>query len=259
MSKSDWKSTLERREDILNSITQNGKVYVQELSDKYQVSSVTIRNDLEILDNKGLILKTRGGALKTESRVRSDQSISEKYHLNIQQKRSIGKLAAREVNDNETIIIDSGSTTEELCKHLSDKKDLTIITNAINIANIVMHYPNVNLIIPGGYLRKNSNSLIGPLAESNLKNLYADKAFLGVDGLDTTKGLYTPNIEEAHLNQKMIEITKEVIVLVDASKFRKKSLALICALNKVDKIITDSGIDTQDRKNLEDVGIKVLD
>ncbi len=122
-----------------------------------------------------------------------------------------------------------------------------------------MHYPNVNLIIPGGYLRKNSNSLIGPLAESNLKNLYADKAFLGVDGLDTTKGLYTPNIEEAHLNQKMIEITKEVIVLVDASKFKKKSLALICELNKIDKIITDSGIDTQDRKNLVDVGIKVLD
>lgn len=97
------------------------------------------------------------------------------------------------------------------------------------------------------------------MAEVNLKNLYADKAFLGVDGLDSTKGLYTPNIEEAHLNQKMIEITKEVVVLADASKFRKKNLGLIFELNKVDKVITDSGIEGQDRKNIEDVGIKVVE
>ena len=195
---------------------------MQELSDKYNVSNVTIRNDLEVLDKKGLLLKTRGGAIKTESQVRSDQSISEKYQLNIQEKRIIGKRAASEVKNSETIIIDSGSTTEEFCKHLSGKKDLTIITNAINIANVVIHFPDANLIIPGGYLRKNSGSLIGPLAETNLKNLYADKAFIGVDGLDSTIGLYTPNIEEAHLNQKMIELSKEVIVLADSSKFRKK-------------------------------------
>jgi len=116
----------------------------------------------------------------------------------------------------------------------------------------------VNLTIPGGYLRKNSQSLVGPLAERSLKNFYVDKAFLGVDGFDTKTGLYTPNIEEAHINELMIEIANEVILLADSSKFKKKSFAFICPIDKIDIVVTDDKLSDDDRKRLEDAGVKVI-
>jgi len=116
----------------------------------------------------------------------------------------------------------------------------------------------MNLIIPGGYLRKNSLSLVGPLAEKNLQNLFVDKVFIGVDGFDTKHGIYTPNIEEAYFNEIMIKISKEVIVVCDSSKFLRRSLAYICSISKIHCVITDSGILDEDRKRLEDAGIRVI-
>jgi DeoR family transcriptional regulator of aga operon len=133
-----------------------------------------------------------------------------------------------------------------------------VITNALNIANQLVSVPNVNLIIPGGVLRKNSLSLIGPLAEKSFRNFFVDKVFLGVDGFDTMNGISTPNIEEASLNQIMIEVAREVIVVADSSKFLRKSLAFICKLDRIDTVITDSGISADDKKRLEDAGIKVI-
>jgi DeoR family transcriptional regulator, aga operon transcriptional repressor len=114
------------------------------------------------------------------------------------------------------------------------------------------------MIMPGGYLRKNSLSLVGPLAEKSLQRFNVDKVFLGVDGFDSRMGIYTPNVEEARLNELMIEIAKEVIVLVDSSKFKKRSFAFICSLEQIDKVVTDSLIEAEDKKRLEDAGIEVL-
>lgn len=121
-----------------------------------------------------------------------------------------------------------------------------------------MQMDSVNLIIPGGYLRKNSLSLVGPLEEKNLQNLYADKVFIGVDGFDTKHGIYTPNIEEAYFNEIMIKTSKEVIVVCDSSKFLRRSLAYICSIDKIHTVITDSGISDEDKKRLEDAGIRVI-
>ena len=135
---------------------------------------------------------------------------------------------------------------------------MPIITNALNIANQLVSISNINLIIPGGVLRKNSLSLIGPLAEKSFKNFYVDKVFLGVDGFDTMHGISTPNIDEAALNQIMIDIAREVIVVADSSKFLRKSLAFICRLDRIDTVITDSGISDDDKKRLDDAGIKII-
>ncbi len=258
MTIKDRKSTVNRREEILKALSEDGKVFVHDLSQKYQVSEVTIRNDLDKLEKKDLLIKARGGAIKVDFHVRTDHRLSEKYQINIREKERIGKLAAQMIENYETIILDSGSTTSELAKHLTHFEDLTVITNAINITNILTNNSSINIIVPGGYLRKSSTSLIGPLAEENLKKFHVDKLFLGVDGLDTRLGLYTPNLEEAHLNQLMITIANEIIVVTDSSKFKKKSLAFICETDKVNKVVTDDGIGEADKKRLEDAGVEVL-
>ena len=114
------------------------------------------------------------------------------------------------------------------------------------------------MVIPGGYLRQNSHSLIRPLAENNLKNFYVDKVFPGVEGFDVRLGIYATNVEEAHLNQIMIDITREVILVADSSKFLRKSLAFICPVDRIDTVVTDDGISTENKRILEDSGVKVL-
>ncbi len=251
-------STVERRKSILTQISESGQVLVHELSKEFSVSEVTIRNDLEQLEKKNMLIRARGGAIKAERGVGIDYRISEKDKLNSDEKTRIGKKAAQLINEHDTIIIDSGTTTMEVARNLGHLNDLTVVSNAINIISQLIQLKNVNLIIPGGYLRKNSLSLVGPLAEKNLQNLYVDKVFIGVDGFDTKHGIYTPNIEEAHFNEIMITISKEVVVVCDSSKFHRRSLAYICGTDKIHTVVTDSGIPDEDRKRLEDTGINVL-
>ncbi|MFZ5938929.1 MAG: transcriptional repressor AgaR [Bacteroidota bacterium] len=252
------RSTVERRKTILNLIDKNGQVYVHELSEKFRVSEVTIRNDLEQLEAKNLLIRARGGAMKREMNVAIDYLITEKHKINLAEKARIGKEAARMISESETIILDSGSTTLEIAKNLGSVKALTVITNAINIVNQLLTFPSVNIIVPGGSIRKNSHSLVGPIAERSFRNFSVDKAFLGVDGFDPKTGAFTPNIEEAYLNQIMIEISKEVILVADSSKFFRKSLAFICPVNKINTVITDNRITDYDLKTLQDSGVRVI-
>jgi DeoR family transcriptional regulator of aga operon len=251
-------STVERRKSILNQINEAGQVMVHELSREFNVSEVTIRNDLGQLEKKSMLIRARGGAIKAGRGVGIDYRLSEKDKLNYVEKSRIGKKAAQLINEGDTIIIDSGTTTLEVAKNLNHFNDLTVISNAINIISQLIHQNNMNLIIPGGYLRKNSLSLVGPLAEKNLQNLYVDKVFIGVDGFDTRHGIYTPNIEEAYFNEIMIKISREVIVVCDSSKFLRRSFAYICGIDKIHSVVTDNGIPDDDRKRLEDAGIAVI-
>ena len=252
-------NTVDRRMKILKKLSINDQVFVNELSKEFSVSEVTIRNDLEQLESKNLLIRARGGAMSTTQVVSQDLQLGEKHKLNLTEKIRIGKAAAKLVKDNDTLIVDSGTTTLELVRSIDHSlNNVTVITNALNIANQLVSTPNVNLIIPGGVLRKNSLSLIGPLAEKSFRNFFVDKVFLGVDGFDTMNGISTPNIEEAALNQIMIEVAREVIVVADSSKFLRKSLAFICKLDRINTVITDSGILDDDKKRLTDAGIKVI-
>jgi len=251
------KTTVDRRVYIIDKLNSSGQVDVSTLSRELEVSEVTIRNDLEKLQEKNVLIRARGGAIKLD-RVSTDFSISDKNKQHSKEKKRIGAAAAQFILDRETIILDSGTTTMEIVKNLPKSISLTVISNALNIANQLSEHPDVNLIMPGGILRKKSLSLVGSGAEESFKNFYCDKLFLAVDGIDPVYGLSTPNLEEAQINRVMISISKEVIVVTDSSKFHKRCMAFICPINKIDMVITDAGILPEDQQKLESVGVKVV-
>ena len=257
MRKAGEKSTVQRRVLILEKLEEKGQVDVISLSKDLMVSAVTIRNDLKRLEQKNVIIRARGGAIKVD-RVGMDFALTDKNKQNYDQKKRIGKAAANLIEEGDTIILDSGTTTMEIAKNISTIAELTVITNALNIANQLAEHPKANVIIPGGFLRKNSLSLIGATAEESFKNYFCDKLFLAVDGFSAMHGLSTPNVEEAHLNRIMMSISKQVIVVTDSSKFHKRSFAFITHISEIDILITDSGIPSEDQKKLESAGVKVI-
>lgn len=251
------KSTVDRRDKILQKINNKGSVRVDELSKEFDVSTVTIRNDLEFFEEKGLIHRTYGGAL-LRNNVYNDPSLEEKKKLNVDEKRRIGEYAAGMVKDGESIILDSGTTTREIALRLKGKKDLTIMTNAINIALELTGVSNLNLMLTGGVLRDKSYSLVGPEAERVMQNYYFDKLFLGVDGMDFEHGLTTPNPLEAQLNRIMVERSNSVIAVMDSSKFNRHSFSFICDLGPIETIITDKNIPTDFEEKLKRRDIRVV-
>ena len=251
------RNTVQRRSLILEKLDGAGQVFVNDLSDLFDVSEVTIRNDLLQLEKKHMLIRARGGAIKA-NRVSIDHELSEKQKLNLEQKQRIGKKAALLIEDGDTVIIDSGTTTMEMTRNIAPETRLTVITNALNIANYLAKSNNKEVIVPGGFLRKESLSLVGPPAEKSFRNYLSDKLFLGVDGFDIEFGLMTPNIEEANVNQTMIGISQQVIVLADSSKIFKRSLAIICPISKIHTLVTDDGIPPNYKANLEKLGIEVI-
>ena len=187
-----------------------------------------------------------------------DNSITEKQQKNYKEKQLIGKAAAALINENDTIILDSGTTTLEIAKNLQKFQNLSIITNALNIAIVLNDYKRFSVIIPGGYLREKSLSLVGPIAESFLKNFYCDKLFLGIDSFNLEGGVSTPDLEEASMNQTMISVSKEVIAVFDSSKFNRRGFATIAPITRISTVITDAGIDPKMKMDLERLDIKVI-
>jgi DeoR family transcriptional regulator of aga operon len=232
----------ERRRRILEILESQERVTVDELVRRFGVSAVTTRGDLDALADLGAIVRSHGGALKRED-TPEDVPITVKETLHHAEKVRIGHAAAQMIRDGETIMLDSGTTTAELARQVRFLKlrSLNVITNALNIAMELANLPHVRLIMIGGVLRQMSYSLAGPPAEQTLRALHADRLFLGVDGLDPEIGLMTPDVVEAQLNAVMIQVSREVVVVADSSKFQRRSLSVIAKLDAVHKVITDSG------------------
>ena len=259
MSRSHGKSTVSRRSEILEELNSKGQVSVVKLSKAFHVSEVTIRNDLAQLEKQNVLIRARGGAFKIIlHHIGIDSPLSKKGKEHFHEKQRIGQAAIKFIEDGDTIIIDSGTTTMEMSQNLNQFKDLTIITNALNIASILSENNNFNIFMPGGFLRTKSLSLVGSLAEESFHDFYCDTLFLGADGFDTKYGLSTPNVEEAHMNMIMIEIAKKVIVVADSSKFARRRFAFIAPISKIDVVITDSGIPEEDKQRLERAGVEVI-
>lgn len=253
------KSTVSRRARILEELEAKGQITVSELSKLFKISEVTIRNDLAHLEKQNMLIRARGGAIKIKFyRLGIDPSISDKQKEYLKEKQKIAKAAIKLIEDGDTIILDSGTTTSEIAKNLEQFKNLTIITNALNIAIILSEYEGFNVFMPGGILRKKSLSLVGVLADENFGKFYCDKLFLGVDGFDTNHGLSTPNSDEAHLNQIMINMAKKVIVVADSRKFLRRRFAFISPLSSINVVITDTGISDEDKSRLEKNGVEVI-
>lgn len=253
------KSTVSRRAKILEELEAKGQVGVTDLSKMFKISEVTIRNDLAHLEKQNMLIRARGGAIKIKYyRMGIDPSITDKQKEYHKEKQRVAHAAVKLIEDGDTIVLDSGTTTTEIAKLLGKFRNLTIITNALNIAIILSEYEGFNIFMPGGILRKKSLSLVGVLADENFGKFYCDKLFLGVDGFDTTHGLSTPNSEEAHLNQIMINTAKKVIVVTDSRKFLRRRFAFIGPITCVNTVITDSAIRDEDKARLEKNGVEVI-
>jgi len=245
----------ERRRAILDSLNREGRALVTDLARQFETSQVTIRKDLEILHAHGLVHRTHGGALPCREGALADPTLREKEKLHRREKLRIAEAAAAMVQKGQVVILDSGTTTTAIARALRNFHNLTIVTNAVNIATELAG-ADVEVILTGGTLRKNSFSLVGPIAEDTLRRLNADVLFLGVDGFDVHYGLSTPNLLEAKVNRVMVEISKEVVAVCDASKFGRRSLSLIVPPTGLHHVITDHGAPKSDLKALKNVGIE---
>jgi DeoR family transcriptional regulator of aga operon len=246
----------ERRREILDLLRKDGRVLVRSLSRHFRTSQITIRKDLESLHNDGQLERTHGGALPKETGALKDSPLQEKARKHRQEKVRIAAAAAEKIKPGQVIILDSGTTTTAIARACSQIKNLTIITNATNIAAELADAP-VEVILTGGTLRKNSFSLVGPLAEESLRKLSADLLFLCVDGFDVNYGLTTPNLLEARVNRAMAESARRTIIVCDSSKFGRRSLSLILPASAVHEAITDRNISKSDLKALRDADIEV--
>ncbi|HET7361261.1 MAG TPA: transcriptional repressor AgaR [Salinimicrobium sp.] len=244
-----------RRSRIVQILDDLGKVNVKDLSQELNVSEVTIRNDLDKLEKSKLLIRAHGGAFKTNNIA---LAVSEKKSINLDYKRLIGKKAVSLIEENDSIILDSGTTTFEISSNLGKIENITVISNALDIVNNLSQFKNLQVFMPGGYLKEFSMSLVGPMAERNLKQLYCNKLFLGVDCIKPNVGIFTHHMEEAYLNQIMIDIAEEVIVVADSSKFKKSGLAFIVGFDKIHKIITDAHIEDEFVQMLEKNNVEVI-
>ena len=246
----------ERRRAILEILNREGRVLVLDLAKRFTTSQVTIRKDLEDLHAHGLIHRTHGGALPAREGALEDPTLREKEKLHRKEKLRIAEAAARLVQEGQVVILDSGTTTTAIARALRHFQNLTIVTNAVNIA-AELSGTAVEVILTGGTLRKNSFSLVGPIAEETLHRLNADLLFLGVDGFDVQYGLSTPNLLEAKVNRVMVEVAKRTVAACDSSKFGRRSLSLIAPPQALHEVITDRGAPKSDVKTLKKAGIEV--
>ena len=247
---------MDRHQKIIDILNEKKDVTVQYLSAELNISAVTIRKDLRMLENKKLLYRNHGGATLSKPFV-NDSHVNVKEFINAKEKSAIGKEAARIINDDQYIIIASGTTVLAFARQINPSNRITIVTSALNVAIELVNKDNVEVLQLGGYIRKSSNSAIGHYSELILKETACSKLFLSVDGIDLDYGLSSSNALEAHLNQQMIESSEEVIVLVDSSKFGKRSFGRICGLDNVDHIITDKSISKEIADRIIDLGIKL--
>ena len=251
-------SAKERRALILKLLEQKEEVRVTDISRDTGISEVTIRKDLTILQRRHLLLRTRGGAMRKpiENEV-EETGVEKKQLFNFREKERIGAEAAKLIKDGDYLMFDSGTTTLEVAKHLHKFTNLHILTNAMNVAIELMNYKRFDVVFIGGNVRRQSLSTVGPLALNMLRNFNRYKLFLGVDSFSLENGISTPNLEEALLNQIMIQQAGKVIAVFDSSKFNKRSYVHVAAVNEIDSIITDQAIPTGMVSKLKAAGVEV--
>lgn len=248
----------ERHNKILELLATNGSVNVSELIDLFSVSEATVRRDLTILAKEGRVKRTHGGAIKAD--LSGYEAVySESERENISQKRKIATICAGMVNENETIFLDSGTTTFEIARLLRDR-EITIITNSTTIvADYVENGSKANgFISTGGIVRADFRAFVGHNAESMVRSFLPDKTFVSANGFSVAHGATTPSLQEASIKKAMIESGKKVYLVVDSSKANKEFLTVIAPLRAFDAIITDDEIDREILKQLESEGITVI-
>lgn len=248
---------LERKDQILDIIRHKGRITVDELIETFKVSGATIRRDLEFLERQGLITRAHGGAISKE-RVALEPNYFEEKERFLEEKKRIAREAAKLVEEGEVIFLEASTTVLQMANFVTDRRELTVVTNSLEIAQELRGREGISLIVTGGALRKRTNSLIGPLSELCLSQIRLDKAFIGISALEFSLGITTPTLEEAQTKKEVVKAANQVIALSDHSKFGEQNFAFVMPLEKIDILVTNKGISSFSKEEIEKKGVKVV-
>ncbi|MFZ5825873.1 MAG: DeoR/GlpR family DNA-binding transcription regulator [Bacillota bacterium] len=249
-----------RRLQISHIIAQEGQVRVADLAERFQVSDETIRRDLADLETQGLVERNYGGAvLRSRNGVGVVLPPLEERQSTLQaEKERIGQLAASLVRPGQVVILDAGSTTRQVARHLAAVPRLTVITNDLAIADELRSAEEVRVLVTGGYLKPRSRSLIGPEAVSFLQRYHADIVFLGTSGITLERGLTASDMFEAETKAAMLRAARQAVLVADHSKFGCTHLALFAPVTGVNTIVTDGSVSAGEAEAIRAVGVEVL-
>jgi len=253
------RDTSNRRQRIAALLQKQGSVQIPALAEMFKVSTQTLRKDLNFLDSKGVCMRSHGGALVRSFRVPPrEEGVAVKRTLFGPEKVRIGAAAAKLIKPGESLLLDSGSTTLQVARHLSDEESLIVLTNDVGILNELVTLERIQVVFLGGTLRRKSLSFYGTQTEHALQDLHVDKLFLAADGIDIDKGITTHFEPEALLNRIMCKAAREIIVVADSSKFGRVCLHRILEPHRISKLVTDRGIPADVRDALLEASVEVI-
>ena len=248
---------IERRNAILEKLQAERRVVVSELSQIYKVSEETIRRDLEKLENDGFVIKSYGGAVINEN-ANVDLPFNIRNKRNVISKQKIAEVISSRIKDGTSIMLDASSTAVYIAKALKERKNLTLITNSIEILIEMFDTPNVNVLSTGGAMREGSFALVGPQTDKMLKSYHVDVAIVSAKGFDLETGM--TDTEELHANNKktMLHAGREKVLAVDSSKFGKTAFTEIGTLEDISMVVTDAKPDEVWLQAFKEYGIECI-
>ena len=249
---------VERRSKIEQIIIENKSVLVPELAKQFDVTTETIRSDLEKLEKQGVLVRTYGGATLVETRD-ADMEIHERDTVNFEGKQSIGKRAAQMINDGETIFLDASTSSLHVARNIKDKKSITVITNAEKIVMELSQCPDIRVISTGGMLHQKNMSYIGRIVEDTIRSTYfANKVFFSCRGVTLNRGLMESTEAEAQIKKAMIDCSESAIFLCDKKKLGRLGVPVLSQLSGIDCFITDIKLDEEWNKALEENDVRLI-
>jgi len=247
----------ERQQRILKTLEEDRQVTVAELSRCFDVSEVTIRRDLRELAARGALRRAHGGAV-VASPAPPEPPVVQRMIRAEHCKECIGRAAAGLVANGDSVFIGSGSTAAYVARHLVDRKDLTVVTNAITIATELASAEGVTVVVTGGMMRASELSLVGHIAEQSLREVRVDKVIMGMQAISLEEGMTNDYLPEVMTDRTIIEMAPELIVVADHSKFGKVASAYIAPMKRISTLVTDSEADPEILSHLEGMGIRVI-
>jgi len=247
----------ERQQHILDSARSAGRVEVNALADALDVTPETVRRDLTILERHGVLRRVHGGAIPVE-RLGFEPGVELRSERLVAEKERIAKAALTQLPDEGTVLLDAGTTTLRLAEQLPRERELTIVTNSVEIAAMVAPQPNLSLYVLGGRVRGRTLAAVGSWLTDALQEVFVDVAFMGTNGLSVERGLTTPDQSEAAVKRAMIGAARRSVVLTDHTKIGVDHFCRFADLSDIATVITDTGLDPETAAEIEALGPEVV-
>lgn len=247
----------ERQQLILETVRDNRQATVTELSQRFDVSDVTIRRDLREMAEQGMVRRAHGGAVVAAT-APPEPPVVHRMTQAEHCKRCIGRATAALISDGDSVFIGSGSTTAHVARHLVDRKELTVVTNAINVATELAGAEGVTVVVTGGMMRASELSLVGHITEQSLREVRVDKIIMGMRAISLEAGMTNDYLPEVMTDRTIIEMAPELILVADHTKFGKVASAYIAPVERITTLVTNSSTEPEILGHLQEMGIRTI-